>query len=215
MHKLKLKKYTMDYKNKYKGVRKRKIFVLLLVLMVISLIVGILYLAVVDKASKLLVKNTVFEYIKSLSSKTYNYQKELIMTLKSNVILTIIMWFLGVSLFGSIFEIIFLIVKSFTLGFSISSIIYTFKIKGIYVGLIYLLPSIFNMIIYFILGFFAINFSIYLYKYLFKGVDVSLKRLMKKYLKVLIISLILLIISSLIEVFLVPNVLKLFTKSIF
>ena len=38
---------------------------------------------------------------------------------------------------------------------------------------------------------------------------------MKKYLKVLVLSLILLIISSVIEVFLIPNVLKLFTKTLF
>ena len=69
--------------------------------------------------------------------------------------------------------------------------------------------------VYLILGFFAINYSIYLYKYLFKNAAINLSLLMKKYLKVLVLSLILLIISSVIEVFLIPNVLKLFTKTLF
>lgn len=60
---------------------------------------------------------------------------------------------LGVSLVGVIFEVLFLILKGFSLGFSISSFIYVFKFKGIYIGLVYLLPSIFNLLIYLILGF--------------------------------------------------------------
>ena len=72
-----------------------------------------------------------------------------------------------------------------------------------------------SILIYLILGFFAINYSIYLYKYLFKNASINLSLLMKKYLKVLVLSLILLIISSVIEVFLIPNVLKLFTKTLF
>ena len=167
-----------------------------------------------NKEGKEIVVNTVNTYFKDLnSSKAIN--NNLVNVLKNNIILTGIMWFLGVSLVGVIFEVLFLILKGFSLGFSISSFIYVFKFKGIYIGLVYLLPSIFNLLIYLILGFFAINYSIYLYKYLFKNASINLSLLMKKYLKVLVLSLILLIISSVIEVFLIPNVLKLFTKTLF
>jgi len=123
------------------------------------------------------------------------------------------MFLFGVSLFGVIFEVLFLIAKSFILGFSFSSFIYTFKLKGVFIGLIYLFPSIFNLCIYFILGFFALNYSIYLYKYIFKNKEYNLKLLMKKYLKVLGVSIILLSLSSLIQYFIIPYILKLFTKS--
>ena len=167
-----------------------------------------------NKEGKEIVFNTINTYFKDLnSSKAIN--NNLVNVLKNNIILTGIMWFLGVSLVGVIFEVLFLILKGFSLGFSISSFIYVFKFKGIYIGLVYLLPSIFNLLIYLILGFFAINYSIYLYKYLFKNASINLSLLMKKYLKVLVLSLILLIISSVIEVFLIPNVLKLFTKTLF
>ena len=167
-----------------------------------------------NKEGKEIVFNTINTYFKDLnSSKAIN--NNLVNVLKNNIILTGIMWFLGVSLVGVIFEVLFLILKGFSLGFSISSFIYVFKFKGIYIGLVYLLPSIFNLLIYLILGFFAINYSIYLYKYLFKNAAINLSLLMKKYLKVLVLSLILLIISSVIEVFLIPNVLKLFTKTLF
>ena len=210
MDKIKLKSYS----EKYNGIKKRKIFLIICIIILLSVIIGILYLAMLNKEGKEIVVNTVNTYFKDLnSSKAIN--NNLVNVLKNNIILTGIMWFLGVSLVGVIFEVLFLILKGFSLGFSISSFIYVFKFKGIYIGLVYLLHSIFNLLIYLILGFIAIYYSIYLYKYLFKNASINLSLLMKKYLKVLVLSLILLIISSVIEVFLIPNVLKLFTKTLF
>ena len=193
--------------NKYKGLSRIKIFIILLVICIISF--GILFLALLDKNGKSIVVSTINNYINNLN---YN-KKDLFLLFKNNVLITIIMFLFGVSLFGVIFEILFLIAKSFVLGFSISSFIYTFKVKGILIGLIYLFPNIFNLFIYFILGFFALNYSIYLYKYLFKNKEYNLKSLMKKYLKVLGVSIILLSLSSLIQYFIIPYILKLFTNS--
>ena len=198
-------KYNLD---KYKGIKKRKIFLILLIICIISILFGILFLAILDKNGKMIVSTTMTSYIKNL-----NYdRKELFLLLKNNVLITIVMWLFGISLFGVIFELIFLVVKSFTLGFSISSFIYTFKLKGIYIGFIYLFPNIFNLVIYFILGFFAINYSIYLFQYIFKNKEYNLKLIMKRYIRVLLISIFLLIISSLVSYFIVPNILKLFTN---
>ena len=194
--------------NRYKEFSKRKIFIILLVISIISLIVGILFLALLDNNGKKIVSDTIKNYV---TNNNYD-KKELLLLIKNNILITIVMWFLGVSLFGFIFEIIFLIIKSFTLGFSISSFIYAYKAKGIIIGFIYLLPSIFNLIIYFILGFFAINYSIYLFKYIFKNKEYNLKLIMRKYIKILIISIFLLLCSTLIQFFIIPMILKLFTK---
>lgn len=194
--------------NRYKEISKRKIFIILLVISIISLIFGILFLALLDNNGKKIVSDTIKNYV---TNNNYD-KKELLLLIKNNILITIVMWFLGVSLFGFIFEIIFLIVKSFTLGFSISSFIYAYKTKGIIIGFIYLLPSIFNLIIYFILGFFAINYSIYLFKYIFKNKEYNLKLIMRKYIKILIISIFLLLCSTLIQFFIIPMILKLFTK---
>ena len=194
--------------NRYKEFSKRKIFIILFVISIISLIVGILFLALLDNNGKKIVSDTIKNYV---TNNNYD-KKELLLLIKNNILITIVMWFLGVSLFGFIFEIIFLIIKSFTLGFSISSFIYTYKAKGIIIGFIYLLPSIFNLIIYFILGFFAINYSIYLFKYIFKNKEYNLKLIMRKYIKILIISIFLLLCSTLIQFFIIPMILKLFTK---
>lgn len=194
--------------NRYKEFSKRKTFIILLVISIISLIVGILFLALLDNNGKKIVSDTIRNYV---SNNNYD-KKELLILIKNNILITVVMWFLGVSLFGFIFEIIFLIVKSFTLGFSISSFIYTYKAKGIIIGFIYLLPNIFNLILYFILGFFAINYSIYLFKYIFKNKEYNLKAIMRKYIKILIISIFLLLCSTLIQFFVISMILKLFTK---
>lgn len=200
-----------EYKNKGKKITKRKIFIGILILCLISFIIGILYLVFLNKTDKTIVKDTLNNYFNNLNN--ISYKHELFINLKNNLFLAVIMWFFGISLFGIIFELLYLIVKSFSLGFSLCSIIYTFKLKGIYLSIIYLIPSIINLCIYIILGFFAFNFSIYLFKYLFKNKDYNLRLLLKKYLKVLLISIILLIVSSLIDTFLIPNILKLFTKT--
>lgn len=199
------------YKEKSKKITKRKIFIGILILCLISFIIGILYLVFLDKTDKTIVKDTLNNYFNNLNSLSYKH--ELYINLKNNLFLAVIMWFFGISLFGVIFELLYLIIKSFTLGFSLCSIIYTFKLKGIYLSIIYLIPSIINLAIYIVLGFFAFNFSIYLFKYLFKNKEYNLRLLLKKYLKVLLISIILLVVSSLLDTFLIPNILKLFTKT--
>ena len=199
------------YKEKSKKITKRKIFIGILVLCLISFIIGILYLVFLDKSDKTIVKDTLNNYFNNLNSLSYKH--ELYINLKNNLFLAVIMWFFGISLFGVIFELLYLIIKSFTLGFSLCSIIYTFKLKGLYLSIIYLIPSIINLVIYIVLGFFAFNFSIYLFKYLFKNKEYNLRLLLKKYLKVLLISIILLVVSSLLDTFLIPNILKLFTKT--
>ena len=125
MDKIKLKSYS----EKYNGIKKRKIFLIICIIILLSVIIGILYLAMLNKEGKEIVVNTVNTYFKDLnSSKAIN--NNLVNVLKNNIILTGIMWFLGVSLVGVIFEVLFLILKGFSLGFSISSFIYVFKFQS-------------------------------------------------------------------------------------
>ena len=206
------KEELLNYTKKYKKTTKRKLFIALVIITIISFIIGILFLAILDKTGKKIVYDTILDYTKNL---TTSNTKSIFICFKNNVLIAIVMWILGISLFGIVFQIFFLISKSFITGFSLASFIYTFKVKGIFIGLIYIIPSVFNLALYFILSFFASNFSIYLFKYLFKNKEYNFKIIMKKYFKILAVVCILLIISSLIEVYVIPFILKLFTKSYF
>ena len=104
--------------------------------------------------------------------------------------------------------------KSFVIGFSISSFILIYKYKGILASLVYVFPSqLINILIILILGVYTLLFSKYLFKLIFfKDKSVNFGKFFKKYTLVLGICLILSLISSLAEGYLVPSLLKVMIK---
>ena len=64
-----------------------------------------------------------------------------------------------------------------------------------------MLPSLFNLVIYFILTLFSISYSISLFKILFLKKNYNLSNITKKYIKILGVSLLFNLLSSIIEVF--------------
>ena len=95
-------------------------------------------------------------------------------------------------------------------GFSLVSIIYTFKVKGILLGLIYIIPEVIFLVIYFLLVYYSTSFSNILIRYLFERETFDKNRYLKRYIKILLIILGLVIINSFILVFIIPNILKAF-----
>ena len=99
----------------------------------------------------------------------------------------------------------------FIIGFSISSFILTYKIKGCLYAFLYIVPhNIINLIIYTILIYFTINFSLTLIYAIFKKKNINFKIIMNKYVNILFLSLGLILITSIYETFVVPNLIKLF-----
>ena len=108
----------------------------------------------------------------------------------------------------------FIYMKSFIIGFSISSFILVYKYKGILSSLIYVIPSqLINILIILILGVYTLLFSKYLFKMIFlKDKTVNLGKFFKKYVLVFGICIILCVISSLCEAYLLPSLLKVIIK---
>ena len=100
--------------------------------------------------------------------------------------------------------------KCFLTGFSLVSIIFTYGTRGIFVGIIYMIPEIIMLFVLFVLCYYSISFSGMLFNYLFRNVDISRKIAVSRYLKVFIIVFCLVIFLSLIEAFVIPNILKMF-----
>lgn len=190
-----------------KRLKQNKLLFRLLIISIIFIIIGILFLAVTSKTNKLLIKDNLNTYFTSLNK--LNYSKGFINSIVNNYFYLIIIWILGISIIGIPIAIFILILKSFILGYTISSIIYFYGLKGIFISIIYIIPLVINLIIIYILCYFAINFSKSLNKMLFLKKNISLRFLVKNYLKILLYSGIGLLISSLIEVFVIPNILRL------
>ena len=101
----------------------------------------------------------------------------------------------------------------FSIGFAIASIFGQYGIKGSVGMLCYLIPSkICYMIVLFLLTFFAIKISYKIIKLCFTKEEINIKEEIRKYFKILLFSFIAMLAISIMEIFIDPLLIKLFTK---
>lgn len=199
--------------TKDKLLKQKKRYYVIIGFIIIGIILGIAFPYVLGSNNKELLNNSITNYFISIKNNTFDTYSAIKNSSLINIITPIIIWFLGMSIIGTVLIIPILIYKGFILGFSLSSIIYIYGFKGILGGILYIFPNlIISLILYILLGFYGISFSIKLFRYLFLKEKIDVNRYMNKYLKILCISLIGLILLSLYEVYLLPNILKVFTN---
>ena len=188
-----------------------KLLLILLISTIISFILGCLFISIVDNNGRSLIKESINSYFDGIFDGKTNYINGLYTILPRNIFTNIIIWLVGISIVGIIIVSCLLLFKSFLVGFSLSSIIYTYGFKGILISIIYMISEVINLFIIFLLTYYSISFSILLFNYLFRKKDFNRKIIVFRYLKFLIISLGILIVSSFISVFVIPNILKFLT----
>lgn len=189
----------------------KKIYIALLVVALLGLVLGSIYAIILSDSDHTLVRESLNAFFTDIDKNNINYGTAFINSLIGNTVLTLLIWFLGISIIGIPIIFIFNFFKVFILGFSISSIIYTYHVKGIIYAISYIFPhQIIAILITIFLSFYAVYFSKRLFCYLFLKHDINLKHGMKRYTQVLLISLAILVLCSAIEVFLSPVIMKLF-----
>lgn len=189
-------------KIKIKQTIKNKLLVKLLVTTIISIILGLLYTAILSNSNKEVIEKSLTSFFNNLEK--LNYLEAFKNCFFSNVIYMIIIFLLGISIIGIPIIIIILILKSFILGFTISSILYFYKFKGIFISIFYIIPLIINLFAVIYLGYYGIQFSKNLIRLLFFKKDMNFSNIMKRYCKVLLVSMIIVLISSILEIYLIP-----------
>ena len=190
------------------NIRKRKLLMFLLIISVLSFVLGILFISILSDNNQELIKESINGYFNGITTGKISYLKDLYSVVTSNLVLGAFIWIIGISIIGIIIVALILMFRFFLVGFSFCSIIYTYGFKGLLIGIIYIFPEIINLFITFVLTYYSISFSLLLFNYLFRKKEYNKNVVMKRYLKLLIIVFGLLIISSLISVFVVPNVLR-------
>ena len=192
--------------NKFKT---RKIFSLMSIITFVSIVLGILFISILSKENKELITSSVTNFFNAIKNNELNYNDILLKSLTNNLLLNIIIWILGISIIGIPIVLIILFIKSFILSFTFTSILYTYKFNGILSAIIYTLPHILNLFFSFILIYYSLSFSKTLFNYLFRKKECNRKILVTRYLKILIISIILFICTSLMETYLIPFLIRL------
>lgn len=191
--------------------KKTNLFVIFLI--ILGIISGSIFLVVLNKTDKVLVINQINEFIKNIDSNNINNLKALKNSLYENGIFLILMWLFGMSIIGIIINVFLTYIRGFIIGFSLSSFFLVYKYKGLLYGLIYFIPGIINIGITLIIGVYSILFTIYLCKTIFgSNHDLHIKKFLRKYVIILGVCIVLTLISSLLEAYLVPALLKLVIK---
>ena len=189
-------------------IKKRKLFSILLFIFISSFILGTFFIFFISDDNKVLVKDGITLYFNGLSN--LNYTDNFIVGLINNIGIALIIWLLGISIFGCFIIFIIYFIKCFVVSFSFSSIIYVYGLKGIILSIIYSICYFINLGILFILSYYGVSFSILLFKYFFKNKDYNRIVIVKRYFKVLIISLVFIILNLIIDSYLIPRILLLF-----
>ena len=187
-----------------------KLLLILLISTIISFILGCLFISIVDNNGRSLIKESINSYFGGIFDGKTNYINGLYTILPRNIFTNIIIWLVGISIIGIIIVSCLLLFKSFLVGFSLSSIIYTYGFKGILISIIYMISEVINLFIIFLLTYYSISFSILLFNYLFRKKEYNRRIIMKRYIKIFIICLGITILNSLISIFLIPNLLRFF-----
>ena len=194
-------------KNILKNIKENKLFTTLLIITILSILLGILFPAILTTDNKELIKTSITDYFTAIDNNKIEYIKSLITILSNNIFVTISIWLLGISIIGIIIIIIEVFIKGFIVGFSLTSILVTYGIKGILISIIYTITNILSLLVTFLLSYYAISFSIMIYKTIFKKKNYPKEIIVKRYIKIGLLALLSSIVISLIEVFIIPKVL--------
>lgn len=123
----------------------------------------------------------------------------------ANIMFTIAIWILGISVIGAPLMIVLFFMKAFTLGFTIASMIKIYHLKGLLYSLIYIFPhQVINLLVFIFFIMFSMSLSITLFQALLKKKTVDFSKIMNRYVFILAITIGILIITSLLEIYLMP-----------
>lgn len=203
-----MKKVTDKFKITIK--HNKKVIFFLGIIAVIAIIFGSLFSVMLNESDK----NLTLEYINNFFENIKNNNLNYILALKNGSISSLgfilIVWLLGVSIIGMPIVLFMYFSKFFVIGFSISSIIKGYGLKGCLLSFAYIFPHhIIYIIVYTILTVYSIKMSIKLISTIIKKDKIDFKPIINKYLLVLLLSVIIAVLTLLFEVFITPKIINL------
>lgn len=188
-------------------IKHNKLVTLLIIIMTFSIILGILFPAIITPEDKNLIMDSIKTFISEIKQNNINYLSGILQSISNNFLVTTLIWILGISIIGIPLILLIVFFKGFLVGFSFTSILITYGISGIVKAIVYTLPNIGNLFATFLLGYYAISFSIMIYKNIFKKENRNWQPTVKRYIKIGVFFLLFSLFISLIECFLIPKIL--------
>lgn len=201
-------KRVMD-KLKTVALNNRKMLVFIFGLALMGIISGSIFTTMLSSGDKILVKEYITSFIQNIETGKLDYLDSFKNAFLSNAIFIITIWVLGISIIGIPLNIFIFFTKNFILGFSISSFILQYKTKGCLLSLLYIFPHhLINVIVYAVLLIFSIHFSRRILQIIKSKKQLTLSMAFKRYMVIGIGALIITFITSFMEVFATPFIIK-------
>lgn len=187
----------------------KKLYIFLIGLAVLGIISGIIFIFLISDENIVQIKDNLTLFFKDIN--TGNKLDLLFSSLINNLVYVLSIWTLGISIIGLPIIITIFSFKFFFFGFSLSSIICTYKWGGILRSLVHLFPhQLLFLIVLLLVTFYAVSFCLKLFNYLFFKKMINFREVMRKYLKILLICSLTTIFISLYEVYISTYLLNLF-----
>ncbi len=184
----------------------KKMIFFLGIIAIVAIVFGSLFSVMLNESDKNLVSEYISNFFENIKNNNLNY----IMALKNGSISSLsyilIVWLLGISIIGMPIVLFMYFSKFFVIGFSISSIIKGYGLKGCLLSFTYIFPhQIIYIIAYTMLSIYSIKLSIKLISTIIKKDKIDFKPIINKYLFVLLLSIITGLLALLFEVFVTPK----------
>lgn len=189
----------------------RKSFISIISVFFVGMLLGIFMINNTGESEILEINSYINSICENLEvAENINMLDCLLNSLNQNISFVLIMWFLGCTLIGNIFVYFGILYKGFSLGYTISAIIATLGSKS---GTIFVFAALLIQNIIFLPAIFVLAESgIKLYIRISKNL-INVKQELLRHTVIMLIVLILVVISSLLEVYLSTNLL-IFLKKI-
>ncbi len=184
----------------------KKLFLFLIIFSLIAIIFGSIFTVIIGKDNSLTITSKTTEFITEINK--LNYLESFKNVFSYNLLFLIIIWLIGISIIGIPITLILFFIKTFSLGFTISSFILTYKVKGLLINVIYIIPcQIINLIISIYLISFSLIISFKLLESIIKKKSVNFN-FISGYKKILFITILVFLLSNIYEVFIMPHILN-------
>ena len=192
----------------------KKINYFVLAILFLGVITGAIFSNIIDLNDQKIITDKVELLISNINNHEINNLLAFKNSILTNIVYITIIWILGLTIIGIIFNIFLLYIKGFVFGFSLSAFIITYNYKGVILSTLYtLFGQLLNLIVIMIITIYSIMFSFNLLKQAFKNKEnINIPKQLKNYSIIFLISIIISLISSLSETFLFPTLIKLIIK---
>lgn len=192
----------------------KKINIFVISILFLGLISGAVFGNIISINDKTLVIDKIKLFISNINSDSINGIEVFKNGISVNMLYLGIIWVMGMTFVGVVLNVVILFIKSFILGFSLASFIMVYSYKGLILSLIYLLfGQILNILVIVMVTIYGIMFSSKLNLIIFKNKqDNNILKFFRNYVFILIIAIIVSIISSISEAFLLPAIIKIIIK---